>query len=107
MLDRHRRGAIRLVPVGRSQMQLGDDLGLDPAQLAEQELPKEPVIAVPLAAPVVRNQEQVRRLQAVQPVLGARLAEQGVAQRSREPIQHRGPTQKPLIIPGNLANDSR
>ena len=34
VLERRGRGAIGLVPVGRPQVQLGDQLGLDPAELA-------------------------------------------------------------------------
>ena len=64
MLERRGRGSIRLVPVGGSEVQLGHDLGLDSAQLPEQELPEQGVVAEPLPPPVEGDEEQARGLQA-------------------------------------------
>ena len=77
-------------------MQLHDDVGLDPAQLAEQELPEQRVVAVPLAPTVERDQEQVRGLEVAQLLLRARLAEEGIAERSTQLVEHRGAPQEPL-----------
>ena len=74
VLEGGRRRSLGLVPVGGSQVQLRDDLGFDPAELAEQELPEQRVVAVPLAPPVERDQEHVRGLEAAQVLLRARLA---------------------------------
>ena len=41
-----------------------DDVGLDAAKLAEQELPEQGVVAVPLPPAIQRDQERVRRLEA-------------------------------------------
>ena len=77
-------------------MQLADHLGLHPAQLAEQELPEQRVIAVPASTAVERDQEQVRRLQAAEQRLRAGFADDGVAQRGTELIEHRGGPQELL-----------
>ena len=52
MLDRQGGGSVGLVPVGGAQVQLGDDVGLNAPQLAEEELPVQSVVAVPLPAAV-------------------------------------------------------
>ena len=56
-------------------MQLRDDVGLDATKLAEQELPEQRVVAIPLAPAVQRDQEQARRLQVAKLRLRARLFE--------------------------------
>ena len=63
VLEGHRRRAVGLVPVGGPQVQLGDDVGLDAAQLAEQELAEQGVVAVPLAPAVERDEEGAGRLE--------------------------------------------
>ena len=60
VLDGHRGGPVGLVPVGSSQMQFRDDVGLDSTQFAEQELAEQGVVAVPLAPTIERDQEQAR-----------------------------------------------
>ena len=97
VLDRHRRGSVRLVPVGGTQVQLGDDVGLDPTKLTEQELSEQAVVAVPLPPPVERDQEQARRLELAQPLLSAWFSDHGVAQRSTQLIEHRRAPQEPLV----------
>ena len=66
MLQGQRGRAIGLIPVGGSQVQLHDDVGLDPLKLAEQELPEQGVVAIPPAPAVQRDEEQARRLQVAQ-----------------------------------------
>ena len=56
-----------------AQVQLHDGVGLDAPQLAEQELPEQRVVPVPLPPAVERDQERVRRLERLQPVLAARI----------------------------------
>ena len=63
MFQGQRRGSVGLVPVGGSQVQLRDDVGLDPTKLTEQELPEQGVVAIPLAPAVQRHQEHARGLQ--------------------------------------------
>ena len=63
VFERQRRGPVRLVPVGRAQVQLRDDIRFGAPQLAEQELSEQRVIAVPRAPTIERDQERVRRLQ--------------------------------------------
>jgi hypothetical protein len=82
VFDGQRRGSVGLVPLGGSQVQLHNDVGLDSTQLTEQELAEQPMIAIPPTATVERNQEQARRLQAAQPRLRTRLRENRVTQRS-------------------------
>ncbi len=102
VLESHRRGTVGLVPVRGPQVQLHDDVGLDPAQLAEQELPEQTVVAVPLAPAVERDQEDVRGLQVAQLLLRTRLGEEGIAERSTELVEHRGVPQEPLRLLGDL-----
>ena len=83
---------VGLVPVSRAQVQLGDRLGLYPTELTEQELSKQPVVAVPLAASIERDQERVRRLQPAQLFLSTELFEHGLTQWSAQLIEHRGAT---------------
>ena len=91
-----RRGSVGLIPVGGSQVQLRDDVGLDPTKLTEQELPEQRVVAIPPAPTVQRDQEQARRLQVAKPRLRTRLVENRVAQRSRQLIENRRAPQEPL-----------
>ena len=81
-------------------MQLRDDVGLAPVQLAEQELSEQGVVAIPLAPTVERDHEQVRGLQA--PKLGVPVAplEERIAERGTESIQHRRTPQEALNVLG-------
>jgi hypothetical protein len=57
VLDGHRRGTVGLIPVRGPQVQFLEDLGFDAAQLTEQELAKQRVVAIPLAPPIERDHE--------------------------------------------------
>ena len=102
VLDGHRRRPVGLVPVGGTQVQLGDHVGFDAAELTEQELPEQAVVAVPLPPTVERDQERAGRLEVAQPLLRARLADDRIAQRSTQLIEHRRAPQEPLLIFGQL-----
>ena len=52
-------------------MQLHDDVRLDSAQLAKQELPEQRVVAIPLAPTIERDHEQAHGLEATKPLLSA------------------------------------
>ena len=96
VLQGDRRGPVGLIPVSGPQMQLGDHLGLDAAELAEQELPEQRVVAVPLPAAVARNHEHAGGLEDPQLRLRAGLAQDGVAQRTTELIEDGGAPQEAL-----------
>ena len=102
VLQRQRGGAVRLVPVGGAQVQLRDDVGLAPVQLAEQELSEQGVVAIPLAPTVERDHEQVRGLQAPKLRVPAALLEERIAERGTELIQHRRTPQEALNVLGQL-----
>ena len=67
---------------------------------AGQELPVESVVAVPLAAPVEGHQELVGGLEIPQVGLGARTAEDGVAERAGQLVEDRRPAQEVLDLVG-------
>ena len=97
VFQRQGRGAVRLVPVGGAQVQLRDHVGFDATELAEQEFPEQGVVAIPLAAAVERDQERVRRLQTRGAAVLARgSAEDRIAQRTRQLIEH-GRTAQELL----------
>jgi len=66
MLQGQLRRSIRLIPVRSTLVQRRDDIGFAAAKLAEQELPEQCVIAIPLSPTVERDQEQVGGLQVAQ-----------------------------------------
>jgi hypothetical protein len=80
--------AVRQEPASRAPVQLRDHGRLGALQLASQELAEEVVVAVPLAALVQRDQEQVRPLD-----LGERgggvAAGDRIADRHAEPLEDR------------------
>ena len=98
VLDGQAGGAARLVPVGGAKVQLGNDLRFDALQLTEQELPEQPVVAIPLAPTVERDHEQARGLEMAE--LGLRIGplEDGIAQRAGQLIEHRRTPQEALHV---------
>ena len=100
VLDRQLGRAVRLVPVGRAQVELGDDLGFAALQLAEQELAEQRMVAVPLSPAVERSHEQAPGLQLAEHRLRAGALEDGIAQGTRQLIEHGRPSQEPLEIVG-------
>ena len=88
MVDGQLRQPVGLAPGGRPDVQLGDQLGLAPVQLGPQQLAEQVVIAVPLAAAVQRNQQQVRPLQALKSSVRPPGVQDRVAQRPGHAVQH-------------------
>jgi len=88
---RNRGVRVALCPVPRrgSTMQLGCELGRNARELAPQQIAEELVVAVPLAARVERDEEQVRprhRLQLLRTIVPTG---HGVAQRPEQPLEDR------------------
>ena len=77
-------------------MQLHGDVGFGAVKLGEQELPEQCVVAIPLAPAIERDEEQVRGLELAKLRVRVRRLENGVAQRARELVEHRGAPQEPL-----------
>ena len=100
VLDRERRRPVRFVPVCCTDVQLREHIGFHSSELGEQELAEQAVVPIPLPPPIERDEERARRLESAQPVLHARLAEDRLAQRRAELIEHRGTTEKLLIVLG-------
>ena len=59
VLETRLRVAILLVPIGCSAVELRHELGLGLGQLSREQVVKQVVIAVPLAVPVERHEEEV------------------------------------------------
>ena len=96
MLDGQHRGSVRLIPVGGPLVQRPDDVGFGAAQLPEQELAEQAVIAVPLPPPVERSQEQAVCLGTAQLCGRGRRPEHRLAKRARELVEDGRPPQEPL-----------
>ena len=75
-------------------MELGDDVGLALAQLGAKELLEQPVVAVPLAPAIERNQQQVGPLQRLQESARARSADDRIAEGAAHALEHRRPRQE-------------
>jgi len=98
VLEGLRWGSAGLIPVGGSLVQRDYDAGFGAAKLAQQELPEQGVVAVPLPLAVERDQEHAGGLQAAQ--LPGRVAgpEDGIAQRAAELVEHGRAAQEPLHV---------
>ena len=66
------------------EVELGDQVRLDPAQLAQEELTEEGVVAEPVAPSVQRNQEVAGGLETVQAILRIGTSYHGITQRRAE-----------------------
>ena len=88
--DRLGRLAVLLVPRARPPVQVRHLVGLLVQQARLQHVGEEVVVAIPLAAVVERDQEQVAALQRLQHGLAAVLAGDGIAQRAAQPVQDGG-----------------
>ena len=82
------------IPATRAPMQLALELGLVPAQLGAQRLREQPVVAVPLVGAIQRHDEAVRPGQVAKRPGRARVVQHGIAQRPRQPVEHRCATQE-------------
>ena len=90
MADGLGRFAVALVPRARPPVQVRDVVGLLVKQARAQHVGEEVVIAIPPAAVVERDQEQVPAIQRLQHGLAVVLAGDGVAQRAAQPVQDGG-----------------
>ena len=78
--DRLRSFAVPFVPGARPYVQLMDTVGLLFQQMGAQHIAKELLVAVPLAAVVELDQEQVSSIESLQHGLAAVLAGHGIAE---------------------------
>jgi hypothetical protein len=88
--DRLRRIAVVLVPLARPPMKLRDAVGLLVRQARPKNVGEELVVAIPAAAEVERDQEQVAAIERLQHELATALAGDGIAQRAAQPVQDGG-----------------
>ena len=105
MADRLGRLAIALIPRARSPVQLRHVSGLLVLKTRAQHVCKEMVIAIPAAAVVEWNHEQVASLQRLQHRFAAVLAGDGIAQRAAEPVEDRGLQQEAADLIGLALQD--
>ena len=90
MADRLGRLAVLLVPRARPPVQLRNVVGPLVQQVRLQNVREEVVVAVPLAAVVERDQEQVPSIQRLEHGLAAVPAGNGIAERAAQPVQDGG-----------------
>jgi hypothetical protein len=94
VIDRRLGHAICLVPPRGAQVQLGNHFRFSPSEFGVQGLPKQIVIAIPLAPSVERHNQQVASLETIEDTGRAIASDDGVAQRTGEPIEDRGTGEK-------------
>jgi len=70
-------------------VELWDHVGFGAAELVEQQVAEEVVVAVPLTGGVEGLQEEVRALQFLEQAVRADRVDDGVAQRARQPVEDR------------------
>ena len=105
MPDRLGRLAVLLVPHARAPVQARNVVGLLVPQVRLQDVREELVIAIPPAAVIKRNQEQVLSLQRHQLGLAAVLTGDGIAQRAGQPVQDGGLQQEVADMLGLALQD--
>ena len=88
--DGHGRLAVLLVPRAGPPVQLRHLAGLLVEQPRLQHIGKQPVVAIPPAAVIQGDQEQVPAVQRLQHGLAAALPGDRIAQRTAQPAQDRG-----------------
>ena len=76
------------VPLARAPVQLDLEVGVAPAQLGAKHLCQENVVAVPVVSAVHPDEQHVRTREVAQHRGRARLAQNGIAERTREPVEH-------------------
>ena len=94
MADRRRRLPVLVVPVAGAAMQVSDLVGSLVEEVGPQHVREQVVVAVPVAAVVERDQEQVGAVQRLQGGLAAGPTGHGVAQRAAQPVQQAGAQQE-------------
>ena len=96
MADGHGLLAVLLVPRARPPVQVRHLAGLLVEQPRMQHVSKQMVVAIPPAAVIQRDQEQVPPVQCLQRGLAAALPGDRIAQRTAQPAQDRGLQQEGL-----------
>jgi hypothetical protein len=81
-------------PAGRAAPQHRQQTGLEPFQFGQEHVAEQVMVAVPVAAPVQRHQQQVGAGQLGQGRGGAGHLQDGFAQRPGHPFQDGGPGQE-------------
>jgi len=99
------RFAVLRVPVACAPVELLDAVGLLVQQARAKDIGKEVMVAIPLAAVVERDKEQVPSIEDLQHGLAAGLAGNGVAQRAGHPIQDGGLQQEAPDVFGLTLED--
>ena len=89
MVDGQIEVAVRLEPSGSPVMQARHQIGLGACKLGPQELTEEVVAAVPPAAPIEGDEQEVRLLERLEHLLRPAGRQHRVAERRRQPGQHR------------------
>ena len=99
--------AVPRAPPGGAAPQDRDQLRLPAAQLGQQHVAEQLVVAVPLPVRVQRHQQQVRPRQIRQGRGGPGRVEHRLAQRPAHPLQHRGPGQEHPLPRGEPRQELR
>ena len=86
-----------LEPRRGRQVQVGDHVGFGAAELPEQELAEQRVVAEPPPVAIERHQERARRLELAQHALRVDRVEHGIAERGGEGLEHGGAAQESLL----------
>ena len=106
--DGHGPLVLALVPGARPPVQVPHLVGPLVEQARLQHVGEEVVVAIPLAAVVERDEEQVRPVQRLQRGLAAVLPGDGIAQRTAQPVEDRGLQQEGLdVVPADAAAPPR
>lgn len=105
MADRLGSFAVPLVPVARAQLQLMDAVRLLVQQMRSQHVSEKMLVAIPLAAVVELDKEQVPPIESLQHGLAAVLAGHGIAERAAQPAEDGGLQQEAADIVGLALQD--
>ena len=97
--------AVLLIPLARPPVQVRGGVGLLVQQARSQHVGEQVVIPIPLATVVERDQEEVPALQGLQHGLATGLAGHGIAQRTAQPVEDRGPQQEASDVVGLTLQD--
>ena len=98
--DRLRPIAVALVPPARSSVEFAKQARLLVEQASSQDIREEVVVAIPMAAVIERNDEQVLSIECLQRVLATVVTRYGVADGPVESAQDRSLEQKPSDLVG-------
>ena len=97
--------AVLLIPLGGPPVQVGGGVGLLVQQARLEHVGEQVVIPIPVATVVERDQEEVPAIQGLQHRLATGLAGHGIAQRTAQPDEDRGPQQEASDVVGLTLQD--